>query len=61
MALTLADVVRGRLDLGTAGPPSPGDLEAVQGIAAALLGWDQERRRVERAVVDRAYADPLLE
>ncbi len=61
MALTLADVVRRRLDLGTAGPPLPGDLEAVETVAAALLGWDQERRRGERAVVDRAYSAPLLE
>ncbi len=61
MAMTLADVVRRRTDLGTAGPPPPEDLALVEAAVADRLGWDEERRRVERAAVGQAYADPLLE
>jgi glycerol-3-phosphate dehydrogenase len=61
MALTLADLVRRRLDLGTAGPPTVEDTEAVEAEAAAVLGWDAERRRAERTALQRAYANPLLE
>jgi glycerol-3-phosphate dehydrogenase len=61
MALTLDDLVRRRLDLGTAGPPPAADLETVEGVAAALLGWDDARRAAERRALAQAYANPLLE
>ncbi len=61
MAVTLADLVRRRLDLGTTGAPSEEDLRAVEAAAVALLGWDDPRRRAERASLARTYADPLLE
>ena len=61
MALTLDDLVRRRLDLGTAGAPAEEDLRTVEEVAAAALSWDGERRRAERAALQRAYANPLLE
>jgi glycerol-3-phosphate dehydrogenase len=61
MALTLADLVRRRLDLGTAGAPAEEHLGTVEEVAAAALSWDGERRRAERAALSRAYANPLLE
>ncbi len=56
MALTLADAVLRRLDLGTAGPPPPEDLDAVTRVMAAELGWDADRERRERAVLAGFYA-----
>jgi glycerol-3-phosphate dehydrogenase len=56
MALTLADAVLRRLDLGTAGPPAPSDLDAVARVMAAELGWDAGRERSERAALVRFYA-----
>jgi glycerol-3-phosphate dehydrogenase len=56
MALTLADAVLRRLDLGTAGPPPPRELDAVARVMAAALGWDDERQRCERAALARSYA-----
>ncbi len=61
MALTLDDLVRRRLDLGTAGPPAAADLETVEAVAAALLGWDDARRAAERGALAQVYAKPLLE
>jgi glycerol-3-phosphate dehydrogenase len=61
MALTLDDLVRRRLDLGTGGPPPEPDVQAVEEVAAARLGWDDDRRRAERAALARAYAGALLE
>lgn len=58
MALTLADAVLRRLDLGTAAPPPPEDLEAVVRVLAAELGWDAARARAERDALARFYAGP---
>ena len=51
MALTLADAVLRRLDLGTGGPPPPGDLDAVARVMAIELGWEAGRERAERAAL----------
>lgn len=51
MALTLADVVLRRLDLGTAGPVERGDLDRVAETMAAELGWTAERSARERATL----------
>lgn len=59
MALTLADAVLRRLDLGTGGPPSEADLAAVEAVMAAELGWSEARRREERAALARHYPEPL--
>jgi glycerol-3-phosphate dehydrogenase len=58
MAVTLADAVLRRLDLGTAGPPPPGELDTVVRVMAADLGWDAARERDERAALARFYASP---
>jgi glycerol-3-phosphate dehydrogenase len=55
MALTLADAVLRRLDLGTAGAPSPADLERVVRTMGAELGWQAERVRGEQAALATAY------
>jgi glycerol-3-phosphate dehydrogenase len=59
MAVTLADAVLRRLDLGTAGPPPAPELDTVGRVMAAELGWDDERERCERAALARFYAGPL--
>src|SRR6266446_205011 len=48
MAVTLADAVLRRLDLGSAVPAPGTDLDAVIRTMAAKLGWDAERERAER-------------
>jgi glycerol-3-phosphate dehydrogenase len=58
MALTLADAVLRRLDLGTAGSPSPPELDTVAGVRAAELGWDAAREQAERAALARLYPAP---
>ncbi|HSD25816.1 MAG TPA: FAD-dependent oxidoreductase [Vicinamibacteria bacterium] len=58
MAVTLADAVLRRLDLGTGGPPPPRELDAVARVMAAELGWDDARERCERAALARFYAAP---
>jgi glycerol-3-phosphate dehydrogenase len=55
MALTLADAVLRRLDLGTAGPPPPLELDVVARVMAAELGWDQGRERAEREALAGFY------
>jgi glycerol-3-phosphate dehydrogenase len=59
MALTLADAVLRRLDLGTGGPPAESDLAAVEAVMAAELGWSEARRRDDRAGLARHYPEPL--
>lgn len=54
LALTLADAVLRRLDLGTAGPPAAGDLAVVCGAMARELGWDAGRQHAEQAAL-RAF------
>jgi glycerol-3-phosphate dehydrogenase len=56
MALHLDDAVLRRLDLGTAGAPRPGEVEAVAAAMAAELGWDPARQRAEREGLVRALA-----
>jgi glycerol-3-phosphate dehydrogenase len=55
MALTLADAVLRRLDLGTAGRPGAADLEAVARVMCAELGWDEARLARERAALGAAF------
>jgi len=56
MALTLADAVLRRLDLGTAGPPPAEDIRTVARVMAAELGWDAGRERAERDALAGFYA-----
>jgi glycerol-3-phosphate dehydrogenase len=56
MALTLADAILRRLDLGTAGPPPADELGAVAGVMATELGWDSGRERAERDALACFYA-----
>lgn len=53
-ARTLSDIVLRRLELGTAGPPDAALLEAVSRVAAAELGWSEERRQSEVTLVSAA-------
>jgi glycerol-3-phosphate dehydrogenase len=55
MAVTLADAVLRRLDLGSAGPPAGADLDAVARTMATTLGWDREREREEREALAKRY------
>jgi glycerol-3-phosphate dehydrogenase len=55
MALTLADVVLRRLDLGSAGPPPEADLGVVAASMAAELGWDPARVAAERQALAGFY------
>jgi glycerol-3-phosphate dehydrogenase len=55
MALTLADAVLRRLDLGTAGPPDEADLEVVCRTMRAELLWDAARERRERDELRARY------
>lgn len=55
MAVTLADAVLRRLDLGTAGPPSEGDLERVVATMSVELGWDLSRARGEQSALAAAW------
>ncbi len=56
MALTLADAVLRRLDLGTAGPPPADELRAVARVMADELGWDSGREQAERDALAAFYA-----
>jgi glycerol-3-phosphate dehydrogenase len=56
MALRLTDAVLRRLDLGTAGPPAPDEVEAVARAMAAERGWDAARIEREKAALYAAYA-----
>jgi glycerol-3-phosphate dehydrogenase len=56
MALSLADAVLRRLDLGTAGPPPADELGVVARVMAAELGWDPGRERAERDALASFYA-----
>jgi glycerol-3-phosphate dehydrogenase len=55
MALTLADAVLRRLDLGTDGRPDGTELETVARVMCTELGWDATRLARERAALDRRY------
>jgi len=56
MALHLTDAVLRRLDLGSAGPPAPADVDTVAEAMAAELGWDAARVAREKAGLRAAYA-----
>jgi glycerol-3-phosphate dehydrogenase len=56
MALTLADAVLRRLDLGTAGSPPEADLAVVVRVMAGDLGWSAEREQAERSGLLAALA-----
>lgn len=56
IALHLTDAVLRRLDLGTAGPPAPADVDTVARAMASELGWDAARIAREKAGLDAAYA-----
>jgi glycerol-3-phosphate dehydrogenase len=56
MALSLADAVLRRLDLGTAGPPPAEDVGAVARVMSAELGWDANRERAETDALGGFYA-----
>jgi glycerol-3-phosphate dehydrogenase len=55
MALTLADAVLRRLDLGTGGRAAAADLEVVSAVARAELGWDAARERREKETLAAVY------
>jgi glycerol-3-phosphate dehydrogenase len=55
MALTLADAVLRRLDLGTGGPPAASDLAEVTRVMATELGWDAKRVEREQEQLAGAY------
>jgi glycerol-3-phosphate dehydrogenase len=66
MAVTLADAVLRRLDVGSAGPPGPAETVAVSRVLARELGWSGARERAEQAALAAFYAsrggtNPLLE
>lgn len=54
MAVTLADVVLRRTDLGSAGRPAPEALESCSRIMAAECGWDEATRQAELTKVNNA-------
>jgi glycerol-3-phosphate dehydrogenase len=58
MAVTLADVVLRRTDLGSAGRPALDALESCSRIMATECGWDDARRLAEIARVNTAKIYP---
>ena len=58
MALTLADAVLRRLDLGTGGPPLEVELDAVSAVLRTELGWDAAREQAERRALAAVYPRP---
>jgi glycerol-3-phosphate dehydrogenase len=59
MAVTLADALLRRLDLGTGAPPAEADVDAVAGVMAAEHGWDEARKAAERRALAAAGPPPL--
>jgi glycerol-3-phosphate dehydrogenase len=55
MAVTLADIVIRRSELGAMGHPGTDVVAAAAAIAADELGWDPARRSVEVAAIDACY------
>jgi glycerol-3-phosphate dehydrogenase len=60
MALSLADAVLRRLDLGSGGEPPAEDVGVVASVMAHEFGWDLARIAAERAAVAAFYADRRL-
>ena len=54
-AVHLSDVVLRRTSLGSAGHPGPAALERAATIMAERLGWSDERRAQEIALVEEIY------
>jgi glycerol-3-phosphate dehydrogenase len=55
MAVKLADVIRRRTELGSAGNPGAGILQKVASIMAAELSWDETRIAAEIAETNSIY------
>ena len=55
MAIDLASVVLRRTELGTAGHPGRGTLEACADIVQSELGWDDDRKASELASLEAFY------
>jgi glycerol-3-phosphate dehydrogenase len=60
MALSLADAVLRRLDLGSAGEPSAEDVGVVASVMAHEFGWDLARIATERTALANFYAERRL-
>jgi glycerol-3-phosphate dehydrogenase len=60
MALSLADAVLRRLDLGTAGEPASEGVGVVVSVMAHEFGWDLARIGTERAALAGFYAERRL-
>jgi glycerol-3-phosphate dehydrogenase len=60
MALSLADAVLRRLDLGSAGEPPGEDVGVVASVMAHEFGWDLARIASERAALAAFYAERRL-
>lgn len=58
MAVTLADVVLRRTELGSAGHPGPRALTLTAELVAEELGWSADRTRREIEAVEAAYPAP---
>jgi glycerol-3-phosphate dehydrogenase len=58
MAVHLSDIVLRRTGLGAAGHPGSAVLSGCARIAAAELGWSEERTAQEIASVEQIYAIP---
>ncbi len=60
MAMTLADAVLRRLDLGTASPAATAEVDTVALTLATELGWDRARVEAERQALADAVARSAL-
>jgi glycerol-3-phosphate dehydrogenase len=58
MAVTLADLVVRRTELGAMGRPHGEMVKAMAWIASGELGWDQARLAAELASLDAFYRQP---
>jgi glycerol-3-phosphate dehydrogenase len=56
MAMTLADAVLRRLDLGTAGPPAAAEIHTVALTLATELGWNPARVEAEKQALAAVLA-----
>ncbi len=57
MALTLADAVLRRLDLGTSGTPEAADVDIAEAVLAAEHGWSPQHRATERIALQATYVN----
>ena len=60
MARTLEDIVLRRTGIGTLGHPGMEVLEMVAALAAAELGWDEDRKKHEIAITSERLAPPAV-